>query len=77
MAISADRIRELHKYEIRILLILERLMPLPLVLFDIIKKTVGLSGVRSELPPGQADGVGFCSVRYRSLRGIFTDIPGI
>ncbi|MDD1706501.1 MAG: serine/threonine protein phosphatase [Methanoregulaceae archaeon] len=44
MGISADQIRELHKYEIRILLILERLMRryrwVPL---DIIKKTIGLS----------------------------------
>ena len=44
MGISADQIRDLHKYEIRILLILERLMRryrwVPL---DIIKKTIGLS----------------------------------
>jgi RIO kinase 2 len=44
MGISADQIRDLHKYEIRILLILERLLRryrwVPL---DIIKKTIGLS----------------------------------
>jgi RIO kinase 2 len=44
MGISADQIKGLHKYEIRILLILERLMRryrwVPL---DIIKKTIGLS----------------------------------
>ena len=44
MGISADQIRDLHKYEIRILLILERLVRryrwVPL---DIIKKTIGLS----------------------------------
>ena len=44
MGISADQIRDLHKYEVRILLILERLMRryrwVPL---DIIKKTIGLS----------------------------------
>ncbi len=44
MAISADHIRELHKYEVRILLVLERLMRryrwVPL---DSIKKALGLS----------------------------------
>lgn len=44
MGISADQIRELHKYEVRILHILERLMRryrwVPL---DIIKRTIGLS----------------------------------
>ena len=44
MAISADQIRELHKYEIRIMLILERLMRrYRWVPFDTIKKTIGLS----------------------------------
>lgn len=44
MGISADHIRELHRYEVRILMILERLMRryrwVPL---DILRRTIGLS----------------------------------
>ena len=44
MGISADHIRELHKYEVRILMILERLMRrYQWVPLDIIRRTIGLS----------------------------------
>ncbi len=66
MAISADRIRELHKYEIRILLILERLMRrYRWVPFDIIKKTVGLSESEVNYRLGRLMGWGF--VRFDTV----------
>ncbi|MDD1716502.1 MAG: serine/threonine protein phosphatase, partial [Methanolinea sp.] len=44
MAISADNIRQLHKYEIRILHVLERLMRThDWVPLDLIRRTIGLS----------------------------------
>jgi RIO kinase 2 len=44
MGISADHIRELHKYEVRILMVLERLMRrYQWVPLDIIRRTIGLS----------------------------------
>ena len=66
MAISADRIRELHKYEIRILLILERLMRrYRWVPFDIIKKTIGLSESEVNYRLGRLMGWGF--VRFDTV----------
>src|SRR5690606_13994374 len=66
MAISADRIRELHKYEIRILLILERLMRrYRWVPFDIIKKTLGLSESEVNYRLGRLMGWGF--VRFDTV----------
>jgi RIO kinase 2 len=44
MGISADHIRELHKYEVRILMVLERLMRrYQWVPLDILRRTIGLS----------------------------------
>jgi RIO kinase 2 len=75
MAISADQIRELHTYEIRILLVLERLMQrYRWVPIENIKKALGLSESEVSYRLGQLMGKGlvrFDAVPYEGYSLVF------